>query len=110
MPKLTRYGICYDLTVSPYSETIVYDKQRVKFMFSSQLNRDKFVDRMNVNRQQINRSLSNRFKFDIQYNILCDITLYNNIENRGFYIVVDGKGIEWLEEVTLDGLELTRAD
>ena len=106
--ELTRAGVCYDLPNSPYHVTISYGDQNVKFMFSSKLNADKFKDRLILNRKDRNGMLSKQFGFEIEYDILCDIHLYNKIEKRGFYISANGKGLEWKEEVKLDGMILTR--
>lgn len=105
---LTKNGICYNLIESPYKVNITYDKQVIRFYFSSKINSSKFLERLETNRDNINASLSKRFKMGVVYNILCDLTLYEKIEQRGFYITIDGKGIEWLEEIELDGTIVTR--
>lgn len=104
---MSKRGICYHLPDSPYQIKVSYDGQMVTFFFSSSLNVEKFYERCAGNREAISASLSSRFKFIIKNDILCDIVLYEKIENRGFYIDVDGKGYSWLEEVELNGVKVT---
>lgn len=83
---MTRNGVEYDLSVSPYMLTT--DKH-YKFIFSSKKNRDKFDSRYLMHRIKLADSLSNRFKLNIRVDILADFTLYQSIEKRGFLAYSD---------------------
>lgn len=102
MVKLTRNGVCYDLRNTPYTHTVQYHDYKIVFHFSSELNRKRFEERILDNRQTINNSLTNRFNLTIKLNKLSDIDLYTKVEKRGFYIVANGRIVEWLEEVTIN--------
>lgn len=101
--KLTRGGVCYDLHKTPFTVNVTYDNGTITFMFSSQVNLDKFNDKLKENRDKINDSLSKRFKFQIIQDIICDLRLYNTIETRGFLILSNGEYIECLDHVQLNG-------
>ena len=103
---LTRSGVAYDFKISPYSYEVNYGIHTVTYVFSSDLYRKNFVSRLEENREKINQSLSNRFGFDIKISKLCDLKLYLSIEKRGFLIYADGKPIECLSDITLDGNSL----
>ena len=104
MKKLTRNGIAYDLTISPYCQSIKYDNgDKVTFIFSSEKYRIKFDDQLNENREKIHHSLSNRFGFNIKNDLLSDLKLYTTIEKRGFLIFYNGVAVEWQNIITLDG-------
>ena len=104
---LTRGGVAYDFDYSPYRQLIRYGSiSELTYIFSSELNKQRFNDRLEENRNKINESLSKRFGFKIINNKLCDIKLYSTIEKRGFLI----KGKEeyrCLNTIELDGLNLT---
>lgn len=108
--RLTKAGVCYDLTNSPFSHTIEYDGQTVKYFFSSDNNVRRFKEKLEDNRSNINSSLSNRFKFVVEADLIADIRLYLNVESRGFYIFVDGKVLEWHEDIRLNGLKIKTND
>lgn len=104
--NLTRNGIAYDLKLSPYKLHLKYKESEITFIFSSQLNVDRFKDKLNENRETINNSLSKRFGFSIVNNTLCDIKLYNTIEKRGFLIDYNKERFECLNTIKLDGMNL----
>ena len=109
--KLTRRKVALDLRYSPYEYTVHYPEYRIKYIFSSELYRNKFKERIRENRETINNSLINRFGFDIEVNPLCDIRLYSCIEKRGFLILKEGRIEEWqtinsIEELTFLGTEI----
>ena len=106
MSYLTRSNIAYDLNISPHSATVDYDNGSIRFIFSSNLYKEKFLERLQDNREKINESLSNRFGMNVDVPILCDLKLYTTIEKRGFLIFKDGVKIEWLNDITLDGLRM----
>lgn len=108
MSSLSRYGVTYDLETSPFECEIFYSEiSYLKFKFSSQLYLNKFKEKIEENRNNINDSLSNRFGFTIKNDVLADIKLYSRIEKRGFFI----KGKEeykCLNNIILDGMNLTQ--
>lgn len=106
--NLTRNGICYNLKESPYFTTIRYDEQLIQFRFSSEANLNKFIERLATNREKVNTSLSTRFKFVINQDIICDLKLYDNVESRGFLVLSEREVFECLSEVRLDGEKLTK--
>lgn len=108
MAKVTRGGVCYDLTNSPYNFSIDYKPQMIRYYFSSELNKKRFIERLQENRDNVNLSLSNRFGIWINFNKLADLALYKKVEKRGFYIVTSNGVIEWIEEITLDGETVIR--
>lgn len=101
---LTRNGIAYNLSLSPYKLTIKYDKNDyITFKFSSQLYKDNFQNKLKVNRNNINNSLSKRFGFSILNEKLSDLKLYSSIEKRGFLIETKEGIYECLNIIKLDG-------
>ena len=106
--QLTRRGVCYDLMKTPYRYEEEYHGTKIQFMFSSQINTDKFIDKLEQNRKRINESLLKRFKFHIKQDIICDIRLYQTIETRGFLICANGEYIECLDHIQLNGVEVTK--
>lgn len=108
MAKLTRNGIAHDLSVSPYRHIISYDDEELTLVFSSKLHQQKFIKRMLENRQKISSSLSNRFGFLINTDVLADLTLYISIESRGFLLYAEGEKITCLEDLRLDGDKVTK--
>ena len=108
MVKLTRNGICYDLSNTPYKQTVDYGDSKTIFSFSSELNRERFNNRIGENRKAINNSLSNRFNMIVELNKLADIDLYTKVEKRGFYIVANGRIVEWQEEVVINNEKTLR--
>lgn len=106
MSKLTRSNVAHDLTISPHETNITYPNGVITYVFSSDLYRQKFTERIHENRAKINASLSNRFKFSIENDVLCDLNLYMAIEKRGFLLYKDGRRFVCLDEIKLNGLTL----
>lgn len=106
--SLTRSNIAYDLTISPHETNITYPEATVTFVFSSDLYRQKFTEKLEDNRTKINSSLSNRFGFIIENDVLCDLKLYTSIEKRGFMLYVNGRRIECLNDITLVGMKINK--
>lgn len=106
MSALTRSNIAYDFNISPHQVTVVYDNQEVKYIFSSDLYRRKFLEKITENRLKINQSLSNRFGFETYLELLCDLKLYSTIEKRGFLLYVNGDKIDCPDNITLSGNNL----
>ena len=104
---LTYSGIAYDLNISPHKVKVNYTSNMyVIYVFSSNLYKSKFEERQQENRDKINASLSNRFGFTIENNVLCDMKLYSTIEKRGFLIKNNKEGFECPDVLKLDGKNL----
>ena len=106
MDGLTRSKIAYDLNISPHFLIVMYNNTELKFVFSSDLYRRNFKQKLEEHRQKINDSLSNRFGFTIRNDILADLKLYLTIEKRGFLIYQNGDKFECLDTLILDGQNL----
>lgn len=101
---LTRNGIAYNLSLSPYKTTIKYDENDyITYKFSSKLYKDNFKSKLKVHRENINNSLSKRFGFSIKTEKLSDLKLYSSIEKRGFLIETREGIYECLNTIELDG-------
>lgn len=105
---LTRYGVAHDLNISPYRLEVPYEKEGVTltFVFSSDLYRSIFYNKFLENREKISVSLSKRFGFQIENDLLCDIRLYSMVEKRGFLILKGEDKIVCQENIILDGVKL----
>lgn len=102
---LTRAGISYDFDTSPYKLKVEYNNGcELTFTFSGEYNLNSFKNKLNDNREKINNSLTNRFKIELECDILCDIKLYALIEKRGFLIEDKEERYECLNIIKLDGL------
>ena len=99
MGKLSRNGIYYDLSISPYKIII----EEITYVFSSANHLNKFTELIDYNRKRIAESLSNRFKLNIQMDRLADLVLYSKVETRGFHIEIEGDVIQCLGQVKLSG-------
>lgn len=109
MVKLTRNGVCYDLRNSPYVHTVQNEGGgRTLYHFSSELNRQRFESRILDNRQKINTTMGNKFNVKFKLNRLADIDLYTKVEKRGFYIVDNGRIIEWQDEIVISHEQVVR--
>nr|UWD73942.1 MAG: late genes activator [Bacteriophage sp.] len=85
---MTRGGVEYNLNISPYRYTA---DTGLTFVFSSKYHLDTFKNKQVENRNRLNESLSNRFNYYVEFNILADCVLYRQIEQRGFLILKDGE-------------------
>jgi len=107
---LSRNNIAYDFHVSPHRLEVPYEDQTLCYVFSSDLYKRNFYDRHLENREKISESLTKRFGFNVEHELLCDLKLYSSIEKRGFLIIEERTGQEflWLDNLTLDGGRLTK--
>lgn len=105
MSKLTRFSkIAYDFTSSPYHYIIKYDEKTIiKYIFSSNLNVERYKNKLASNRKYHNDSLSNRYKMNINLNLIADLKLYTGVEKRGFLLFLNEDMITCLENVELVG-------
>lgn len=98
MATITKYGVCYNLKESPYD--VEYSGYR--FFFSTYPNEKKFIEKARIKELWLNDSLSRRFHFDIDASLIAIFQLYNQIENRGFYVVaVTGKEFNSLDDISI---------
>lgn len=88
---LTKNGICYDLKESPYFCSVGF----YKFFFSSPAHLVKFRKELEANRDWLNDSMTRRFKFEMQMDLLADFSLYRKIETRGFLIINESTGVAY---------------
>lgn len=104
MSALTRSKIAYDLSISPHRAVINYgENSSLAFVFSSNLYKTKFLEKVEENREQISNSLTKRFGVQVNYPILADIRLYTTIEKRGFLLFKNGVEVKCPQQVILDG-------
>lgn len=108
MSNMTRGGVVYNLEESPYRYNVNYAGCSITFVFSSDFYRTNFIRKFKNNRKKINQSLSNRFGFLIENDLLSDIKFYISIEKRGFLIYQNGERFECLRSVKLDGQNLIK--
>jgi hypothetical protein len=104
---LSRKGVAYDLENTPYVYKVGYGKDVYEYKFSSKLYLEKFMNRSFDYRKQVNESLTNRFGFTIENNLLADIKLYSTIEKRGFLIANQNRRFHCLNNIVLDGQNQT---
>jgi hypothetical protein len=101
---LTRSNVAYDLNISPHKHTVDYGDFTIMYVFSSDLYKRKFIEKIEEHRKTISDSLSNRFGFMIVLNKLADIKLYTTIEKRGFLLYNSkGEKLECQSNIILDG-------
>ncbi|MBQ2167682.1 MAG: hypothetical protein II449_00355 [Prevotella sp.] len=92
--------IAYDLHESPYHVSV----DGITYYFSSTFLLGKFTERLEMSRNLLNDSLSNRFKMQVDLRKVADITLYARTESRGFRVVFeDGREIECLNQARFAG-------
>lgn len=108
MYTLTRRGIANDLSKSPYWTNINYENFELTFVFSSELNKKRFLKRVEDNRISINMSLSKRFGIEIEACLLSDIKLYTQVEHRGFLIVGKEGEYTWQNIIVLIGEKMIK--
>lgn len=83
----------------------------VTYFFATELHLNNYKKKYLENRKEIAQKLTKRYHFNIYNSIIADIYLYTMIENRGFYIIIDGVGeIICPEEIKLDGDRLMKLD
>lgn len=82
---------------------MIYEDEEITYIFSSKLYKDKFIEKLVKNRENINLSLSNRFGFHISVDMIADLKLYTATEKRGFLLLKGADKIECLKDIILDG-------
>lgn len=106
MSRLTRSNIAYDLNISPHEINVTYPDEVITYVFSSDLYRLKFSNKLSEHRETIKESLSNRFGFTVVNDKLADLKLYTTIEKRGFLIYKGQVKVECLNDITLSGEQM----
>lgn len=104
--SLTRANIAYNLEESPHRLEVPYDGFTLCYVFSSNLYKCNFYDRFLENREKINESLSRRFGFIVQNDVLSDLRLYATIEKRGFLVKKEEDKYLCPDEITLIGCKM----
>lgn len=89
MVQLTSHGVCYDIVNTPFKTEV----DGFEFHFSSVYHLDKFLQNIKKQKEWLCDSLSNRFRFQIDAELIALFQLYNRVETRGFYVVDLRKGI-----------------
>lgn len=79
---MTKDGIEYDFTKTPYIVTIGYENLILDYRFSSLLYLNKFSKQ-----HEENVIKDNKANFYADLTLITDIKSYNKIEKRGFYIL-----------------------
>ena len=100
---LTRNGIAYNLTKSPYRLTKEYEGNKITFVFSSELYMNKFSEKLEENRKKVMESLSKRWGLELENNALADLKLYSTVEKRGFLIEGE-ESYQCLSNIKLSGV------
>lgn len=86
----TRKGVYHNLKESEYA----ISNNEIAIFFSSQVNREKFLNRYFENRIEYKEKESKRKNpqlTTLNYTILADLQLYKDVEKRGFRIWLSGK-------------------
>ena len=102
---MTRGGVEYNLNISPYRYT---NDVGLTFVFSSKYHLEVFKNKQTENRKRLNESLSNRFNYYVEFNVLADCVLYKQIEQRGFLILKDGENYSCQNIVKFVGEKATK--
>lgn len=98
MGNLTRNGVCYDLERTPF----YYDWQGYRFYFSSHTHERNFYTRLTMKCDWMTDSMSRRFHFRVQSDLIAVFQLYEVVETRGFRVLAPyGKVIRSCDEIRL---------
>ena len=103
---LTRNNVAYNLNESPHRLEVPYEQQSLIYVFSSEFYKTNFYNRFLDHREKISESLSKRFGFHVENDLLSDLKLYTSIEKRGFLVIKGEDKIVCQENITLDGAKL----
>ena len=88
MSNLSRSGVSYNLTTSPFNSY----RRGYTFYFSSMAHLLKFESQAQAKEEWLSDSMSNRFHFMVDCSILALFQLYLKIEGRGFYVIRESDG------------------
>ena len=102
---ITKSGVTYNLEGSPYW----VERHGMRFMFSSNSHRMKFMQYVRMKEDWLCDSFQKRFHFAIDAELIACLQLYVKTETRGFRIEFeDGTVLRCLDEARLDGLQISR--
>lgn len=104
--SITKNGIAYDLKTTPYQCTW----EAYTFYFSSPLHLKNFKKKLPIRTDWINDSLSRRFHFVMDVQILGVLQLYTQIETRGFRVVNADREFTCQKNIILSGLKISEKD
>lgn len=98
---MTRNGIFYDLTVSPYYKTL----GDFTYFFSSRMHLQKFCTGYKAHRLEMNDRLKKRYGIPVLLDVYADIYYYTLKESRGFLIYnsIEGEYITCKDKLLLSG-------
>lgn len=95
--------VYHNLEQSPY----IVKLHNILYVFSSEINRDKFLNRVVSCEEDINHSLSCRFKIPIEVDAIGDIVAYMAIEHRGCRVILPNNDvITEYEQIGIESGEL----
>lgn len=100
------FGVEWRLELSPYRKTIDYGTCKIEYCFSSQKFLDVFALDADTGKSQVNLEMMMLKKtgFKCSLRIVADLALYRKIEQRGFYIIINGDVEVWRTDyITFDG-------
>ena len=101
--RLSKYGIAYDLSNTPY----VLEALGYLFCFSSPGNMKKFLEGWQKRVDWLNDSLSRRFHLNMQMDEVAVLQWYGMCEGRGFRVMTpDGEWLDCPENTTFRGTRL----
>lgn len=104
---VTKRGVCYTLTQSPYKVPYQTSRGVMILHFSTINHKEKFIEMRESNRTAINASLSGRFGITVELDLLADIVLYKRVETRGFCISINGGFVQCPEDLIFNGMRLS---
>jgi hypothetical protein len=101
---MTKDGIEYNLSITPYVVNKEYNAINVIFKFSSEMYRDKFSAYMNDTalKNDRNSKTLKKYGFLFENHLVEDIRKYTTLEKRGFQIIMDSKKFESVKDIKLD--------
>lgn len=110
--KLTKNGIAYDLNYSPYKYDVNYKDYNLTYIFSSELNMKKYVNKYKEYRQKTNDGLKYQYRidYDIDLDVMWDLKFYESIEKRGFLVIMNSEVKVCKDFLRLDGLRMIIKD
>jgi len=80
---------------------LVFELGKYKFYFSTLEHFQKFKENYQLEINAFNERLNNAYRnaYDLSFSDLALIRYYNKVERYGFYIEIDGVGINCLEKI-----------
>lgn len=99
-----KYGVHYDLETSPYRVTW----RHFEFRFTSANHMEKFAAKTDVRTDWLSDSLSRRFHFAVDADLIAVLQLYIQTETRGFFVADEVLGTVYTDKdkIMICGWEL----